>query len=285
MFTTKNKELVILGNTIDEIKKKLSDFVANVGKNGLFGKDGALASLFSGKKSNILTPKVLSQFEEFKEKFNSSSLSAEALAEQMGNVDQKIINYAKTCKNGEMTTKGFKASVEGMTFSAKAATVATKALSVALNMVAFFVITEAIGAVVSYLNSYTEAAANAKEGSEALTQKMKDFDSKVGENAKTLKDLNPQYQKLSKGVNELGENINDSTEEYEEYKDIVQQVSDIMPDLSVRFNSQGEAIAFTDGKLKDLTKTYEEYRKKAAEKFLSEGDGEGHTVKDIVDNY
>ena len=83
-------------------------------------------------------------------------------------------------------------ALKQQTLGAKAATVATKALSVALNMVAMWAITEAIGAVVTYLNSYTEAAANAKEGSEALTQKMKDFDSSVGENAKTLKDLNPQ---------------------------------------------------------------------------------------------
>lgn len=152
-------------------------------------------------------------------------------------------------------------------------------------MVVMWGISKIIGRVIIEINKFTEAAANAKEGSEALTQKMKDFDSKVGENAKTLKDLNGRYQEVSKGVNALGDNINDSTSEYEEYKDIVQQVSEIMPDLSVRFNSQGEAIAFTDGKLKDLTKTYEEYRKKAAEKFLSEGDGEGHTVKDIVYNY
>ena len=83
-------------------------------------------------------------------------------------------------------------ALKQQTLGAKAATVATKALSVALNMVAMWAITEAISAVVSYLNSYTEAAANAKEGSETLTQKMKDFDSSVGENAKTLKDLNPQ---------------------------------------------------------------------------------------------
>ena len=286
IFTTKNKELAIFGNTIDEINIKWKDFVKNVKVGNLFGENGAFTSLFSGKKlNNTLTPEVLSQFEEFKKKFNSSTLSAEALAEQMENVDQRIIDYAKTCKNGQMTTEGFKTSVEGMTFSAKAATVATKALSVALNMVAFFVITEAISAVVSYLNSYTEAAANAKEGSETLTQKMKDFDSSVGENTKTLKSLNSRYQELSKGVNELGGNVHNSTEEYEEYKDIVQQISDIMPDLSVRFNSQGEAIGFTDGKLKDLTKTYEEYRKNTAEGFLINGDGEGNTVQDIVDNY
>lgn len=228
IFTTKNNELAIFEKTIDDIREKIGKLNETRKDKGWFGENGALSSLFSGKKqNNILTPEVLSQFEVFKEKFNNSSLSAEALAEQMENVDQKIINYAKTCKNGEMTTKGFKASIDTMSFSAKAATVATKALSVALNMVAFFVITEAISAVVSYLNSYTEAAANAKEGSEALTQKMKDFDSSVGENAKTLKGLNSRYQELSKGVNELGGNVHNSTEEYEEYKDIVQQISDI----------------------------------------------------------
>ena len=147
IFTTKNKELAIFGNTVTDVKEKWKEFKKELAKNNgkLFGENGAFTSLFSGKNQNsILTPEVLSQFEEFKEKFNSSSLSAEVLAEQMENVDQRIIDYAKTCKNGQMTTEGFKTSVEGMTFSAKAATVATKALSVALNMVAFFAITEAI---------------------------------------------------------------------------------------------------------------------------------------------
>lgn len=75
-------------------------------EDGWFGENGAFASLFSGQKlNNILTPEVLKQFDDFKEKFNSSSLSAEALAEQMENVDQKIIDYVKTCKNVEMTTE------------------------------------------------------------------------------------------------------------------------------------------------------------------------------------
>lgn len=66
-----------------------------------------------------------------------------------------------------MTTEGFKASIDTMSFSAKAGKVALQALAMAGNMVAMWAITEAIGAVVSWLNSYTEAAANAKEGSEA----------------------------------------------------------------------------------------------------------------------
>ncbi len=139
IFTTKNEELAIFGKTIDDIKNKIDKFNEVKTKNGLFGENGALASLFSGKKlNNILTPETLKQFDEFKKKFNSSSLSAEALAEQMENVDQRIIDYAKTCKNGEMTTEGFKASVEGMTLSAKAGKVALQALAMAGNMIAMW---------------------------------------------------------------------------------------------------------------------------------------------------
>lgn len=61
----------------------------------------------------------MSQFKEFQEQFNHSALSAEALAEQMGNVDSSIIKYAKTCKNGEMTSKGFEQSLKGISLSAK----------------------------------------------------------------------------------------------------------------------------------------------------------------------
>ena len=150
-----------------QTREKLIAFFEAFERGGINGQDGIIDTFFSKDKKSPLTPKLLSDFENFKKKFNSSTLSAEALAEQLENVDQRIIDYAKTCKNGEMTTEGFKASIDTMSFSAKAGKVALQALAMAGNMVAMWAITEAIGAVVSWLNSYTEAAANAKEGSEA----------------------------------------------------------------------------------------------------------------------
>lgn len=58
-----------------------------------------------------------------------------------------------------------------------------------------------------------------------------------------------------------------------------------MPKLTTRFNDQYEAIGFTDGKLKDLIETHKKYRQEMAQRFLTQGDDEGHTVKSIVDNY
>lgn len=190
IFTTKNKELAIFGKTIDQIKKKWSEFVANVGENGLFGENGALASLFSGKKlNNILSPETLKQFDDFKEKFNSSSLSAEALAEQMENVDQRIIDYAKTCKNGEMTTEGFKASIDTMSFSAKAGKVALQALATVGNMIAMWAITKGIELAVKGIDNLIHSAEHCKERVDELMSSYQSAIDKANSNAKTIEEL------------------------------------------------------------------------------------------------
>lgn len=172
-----------------------------------------------------------------------------------------------------------------MSFSAKAGKVALQALAMAGNMAAMFLVSKSVSAAVSWINSYVNAASKAKEASQALTQEMKKFSADIGKSAKTISSLDSRYQELSGHMNRLGENVSASTSQYEEYKEIISQISSIMPELSVRFNSQGEAIGFTEGKLKDLTKTYEEYRKKAARDFLAKGDGNGNTVDDIVAHY
>lgn len=139
IFTTKNNELAIFGRTLDDVRNKIVNFNQVYKQYGFWGNNGAFASLLGGKKqNNILPSETLKQFDEFKEKFNSSSLSAEALAEQLENVDQRIIDYAKTCKNGEMTTEGFKSSIDTMSFSAKAGKVALQALATVGNMFAMW---------------------------------------------------------------------------------------------------------------------------------------------------
>ena len=197
IFTTKNKELAIFGKTIDDIKNKIDKFNEVKTKNGLFGENGALASLFSGKKlNNILTQETLKQFEEFKEKFNSSSLSAEALAEQMENVDQRIIDYAKTCKNGEMTTEGFKASIDTMSFSAKAGKVALQALATAGNMLIGWAITKGIELAVKALDNYIHRVEKANEATEEAISTFESITSEVTALEDKLSELNDQIDKL-----------------------------------------------------------------------------------------
>lgn len=137
VFSVKNNELIIFGKTLDNVKEKAAKVLDAFKEHGLFSKKGAFASLFhNDKQKNLSYPELFTQFDQFKEKFNSSTLSAEALAEQMGNVDSSIVHYAKTCKNGEMTTSGFKESINSLSLSAKAGKLALHALSMAGNIAA-----------------------------------------------------------------------------------------------------------------------------------------------------
>ena len=125
VFSVKNNELIIFGKTLDNVKEKAAKVLDAFKEHGLFHND---------KQKNLSYPELFTQFDQFKEKFNSSTLSAEALAEQMGNVDSSIVHYAKTCKNGEMTTSGFKKSINSLSLSAKAGKLALHALSMAGNI-------------------------------------------------------------------------------------------------------------------------------------------------------
>lgn len=133
---------------------------------------------------------------------------------------------------------------------------ALKSFGAALgSMGVMWAISEVIGFVVTGLHSLATASETARENAAGLAKSISSFNENISNNSSKISDLNSRYQELSKGVNNLGENISLSSSEYDEYKNIISQVSDIMPDLTTYFNSQGEAIGFT-------------YRKRATKKYI-----------------
>ncbi len=252
IFTQKNKEFAILGITLDEIRGKWVNFITNIKTDNIFG---ALTSLFSSKKNNVLTLDVLSQFEEFKEKFNTSRLSADALAEKLKNVDQNIIDYAKTCKNGEMTTNGFKESINSMSLSAKAGTAMFKALSIAGNMIAFAVISKGISFAVQGIDNYIHRVENTiKKGKEAQNQ-INSLSDTFKNNENSAKSLAGSYDKLAKNVTDVSNaDLDLSSDEYKEFVEVNQNILDLFPSLNRVYDTNGNAMV----KLKDSTQSLSE---------------------------
>ena len=140
-------------------------------------------------------------------------------------------------------------AIKAQTFSAKAGKVALQALATAGNMLAMWVISKGIELTVKGIDYLASASKHAAESAQALASEMNASISSMSSNAATLSDLNDDYKTLSKGVNKIGENISLSTEDYSRYKDIINQVSTIMPGLTTYFNAQGEKIVFATGKL------------------------------------
>ena len=258
IFTIKNKEFAIFGKTIGNIQEKWNSFVDKY-NNGhtLFGENGAFASLFSAKgQKTILDPKLLSQFDEFKEKFNSSSLSAEALAKQMDNVNSSILNYAKTCKNGKMTTEGFKASINDMSFSSKAGKAALQALATAGNMAAMWLISKGIEFTVKELNELIHASEIARETSSELTEKWTKEKSSLDQNIAKYK--------------ELKEKLDDTSLSALEVKSIKEELLTIQDSLTEKYGQEALGIDLVNGKYDEQIAKLNKVSKLKAQEYVAE---------------
>lgn len=132
------------------------------------------------------------------------------------------------------------AALKQQTLSAKAANVALKGLSIAGNMLLSMGISMAIQAVISGIVHLVNAQKEAEESANGFISSIKKFNEETSKNSKSISDLNNRYQELSKGVDEFGDNLLLTADEYDEYKSLVSQVSDMMPDLTVLYNENGE---------------------------------------------
>lgn len=191
IFSTKNKELTIFGETLGNVKNKLSDLSKAYQNFGLLGRNGALSTLF-GSKDITVPDELMSQFKEFQEQFNHSTLSAEALAEQIGNIDSSIIAYAKTCKNGEMTSKGFEQSLKGVSLSAKMGKAALQALANIGNALAEWLLQAAVTAIDNWIHRVEKA-------NEAMNHAVSEYETEKS----NLESIHSELDEINRRIDEL----------------------------------------------------------------------------------
>lgn len=172
-----------------------------------------------------------------------------------------------------------------MTGASKAAALGMKALTIASNMAIMWAISKAIGLVANAISESVNALENAKEESDNFVSSMKSMQSEFSSNKDKIRELKDEYTKLSRGVNSLGENVSLTNEEYDNYKGIITQISDIMPELNVRYNKQGEKIGFVTGKLIDLNNEYDKIQRKKALDLIENGDENGNTIDTAIENF
>lgn len=152
-------------------------------------------------------------------------------------------------------------------------------------MAATWAIGEVLSAVFTGIDSLLNQASNISEKAEGFASTMDAFNSSVKEGSSQIDDLANKYEKLSEGVDNSGNNVSLTAEQYSEYKDTVSKLSDIMPDHISLLNAQGEKIGFVGGKLKDVNKEYREYLKNQATSLLNDEDENGNSYKDTLDDY
>ena len=130
------------------------------------------------------------------------------------------------------------------------------------------------------------AATKISIGAKQIEKSLAKVREEADKNAATMKELTATYRelydvnsegenlidefnRLSKGVNSYGDNVSLTTEEYNRYKEIVNQLIAINPDLVEGYNAQGEAIINVKTAIDDTT---EAMRKQRQEAMILSGD-------------
>lgn len=162
----------------------------------------------------------------------------------------------------------------------------------ALNMLIITAIIAVIEKLVNALDKMHMSAAEAAEATERAVTTFETQRSEIEGNISTIESLSDRYSELSRGVNELGENVALSAEDYAEYKDIVQQIVGLTPSVIQGYNDEGDAILDRNNLIRESIDLLKQQRIEQAKTavFGTEGNDGGKSnlaaaVIDYENNY
>lgn len=166
---------------------------------------------------------------------------------------------------------GLAASEEGATFATIGLSNALKGLWATIIANPLLLITSAIVAMVTVISKVKQAKEELHQSVQEITKDFQSQENTLKSSHKKLDDIIPKFEKLSKGVNALGQNVSLSIDEYEEYKEIINQIADMFPTMIQGYNDEGIAILECKGDVDELTEAYLNLIRAKNDAVLSEG--------------
>ena len=210
-----------------------------------------------------------------KEFVKQTALTDRATSKYYGNI---VANAEKTGKALNAAQGAGNASMVGLTKSligAKIATiglqVATMALNMALTMGLAFAIQKIVEGLMWLQKTFFPTAKQVAESVTEIMDNFEELNDKAKNAKKVAQDVGKSYVELAKGVNALtNENKNLSSEEYQEYLDVTNQIAEAMPSLVRGYDSQGNAILTCAGNVEKLADAYKDLQIKANDAILGD---------------
>lgn len=250
-----------IGDTITTKWKQVTDYVAVTN-------DATISGMMSAWKGTspvqfLSDDSVVNVLNDYNKALDKG---AEATAKffETGTGNDFMNGWLKQLKGAPATMDDYKAAVakaelaqNGLTASMIASKVAALALNVAVSMG----VSIAISALIKLVDNLVHANEKAIEKAEEFREKYNDFKETNASNIKTLNDLKDEFEELSDGVSQYGDNISLTTEQYARYQEIVQQIVGISPSLAEGYDTENGYIADKNGLLERAIELQEiEYR-------------------------
>lgn len=159
----------------------------------------------------------------------------------------KLGSYLTGLNGAKASLSGYGVSLVASTAKTVGLTIATTALNAALTFGISAIITGVVSAFTTWINSskkITEAAEEAKNKISSINDDLKT-------NTETVENAKQRYAELAQEVENLGK-VNQSrgslsTDEYEEFLDLSNQLAEVFPQLSKNYDDNGNAILNLSG--------------------------------------
>lgn len=201
--------------------------------------------------------------------------------EKLNDFDDDIKDSAKTLiENGVTSVQAYAEAEELVGLKAKIAAVGVELLNAAMFSIISIVATLVIGKAIEWFNDLANATENAKVAANEFLDEYNSVTKELRNNKKTIDELSDEYYELSKGVDDFGNNLSLSTENFNRYNDICNQIADLFPELVKGWTDTGNAILDTTNKVDGLGEAYQRVRKKQLQEMLTDGSSE-----EVLKNY
>lgn len=214
---------------------------------GLFDVIDGHIGLNTGLKTGV---DVLSKFGEYNRLIDAADEAQLKFVSSLDETDKNMAAYLKTLNGGKASIKGYRAycreagvEVKGLGNSSRLAAAGVGILNTALNAIGGMLVGLAIQLIVSAIQNLVTASERAIEKTKELNEAFASFKKTNADNIQTLESMRGEFERLSVGVSRYGTNVTLTADEYERYKEIVQEVIAISPALSSGYDQENGYLA------------------------------------------
>lgn len=202
---------------------------------------GYTASLQGSFKGYTQVSSAISQYNNLSEK---GAEEQKGFATAVASTNSKLGNYLTNLNGANASMGGYVKYLIGATLR----TIGLQAVTIALNTALSMGISFIISGVVSAISAWIHKTENMIKASDEALSKINSINDELKSNQKTVSDSAKRFAELSQSVDQLtGKNISLSTEDYEEFLNLSNQLAEIFPSLSRIYDENGNAIVQLSG--------------------------------------
>lgn len=244
------KSIGLFGNSIADIKEKISSLKETINEKGILG---GINHFFS--KSPIDTD-ALKEYNELLENGVDPTKAQEQATKGVNKATRELIVSKKGLK---FTEEELGATIDQMTLKMRLQQVGIKALKMALNtisyMVVFSLISKAISGISTHINNLIHTSEKAREKSTELTNTWEEENSSIDDSISKYK--------------ELKEKLNSTSLSTEDVKSAKKDLLTVQEELCKKYGQESLKLDLVNGKYDEQIKKLDELSKKKALEYVN----------------